>query len=695
MRRAGEGHHVLPQRRLAAGPGEGRQRVRPAHPAAPDGHHRRPGGPRLPRRVASPTPSTWRTRSPSACSRTCARNGSSAPATPPCGGPKRSCCRARRRAHLESIVQPHRAHRAGDRPGLLRHVRGRLPVPPHRRLSESRTMIHEVTAARPTATRRPASGTRWPTRPASRRSWSSCRGPGRCRTPKAEKHLAMGRTLAADPRITGMTVTDNAGGHIKLSPLSLGRALVEMGANVVAHVTLPRPEPGRAHDARLGPRERGHDGHPGALRGLPGGRVRGHVAGGLRHRFGGPAGHAPGPVARPGRLLRGLRHQPLQAARERARAAAAEAGHEAACRRPVHDHPGGLGRARHRRAAALDAPQRRRRSRPSPASTSCRRPVARYFHGGKVPGASMADSAVPPGGGGRHGARQGPRPVPGDRCDAGRRGARPGLPGRLPRRAAQRRARSTGCSTLADGYAADDWQAARDRRSTSRGRARSGCTRTGMRPVPWPRTSRIADYARSHHPEGAQACAVAACRWRTRPTASTHDLVFTPGTTGFAAGTAFYERAERWKVGRPLHVLEQVAKVPHVRVPRLRRLLAAGDRLPLPRIAVRQEPAQRPLRRHRGRPVRDPGQALHLGQGLRPAQALRRGADHARPSAHGRRQRPAPPERLGQHLPRTGPRGSAACGVGRGQRRNPRVDRPGRTARRSTSSARTSTARAS
>jgi methylenetetrahydrofolate reductase (NADPH) len=43
---------------------------------------------------------------------------------------------------------------------------------------------------------------------------------------------------------------------------------------------------------------------------------------------------------------------------------------------------------------------------------------------------------------------------------------------------------------------------------------------------------------------------------------ATHDLVFAPGTAGFGAGRAFYEKAARWKVTRPLHVLEQVAKVP-------------------------------------------------------------------------------------------------------------------------------------
>jgi len=41
-----------------------------------------------------------------------------------------------------------------------------------------------------------------------------------------------------------------------------------------------------------------------------------------------------------------------------------------------------------------------------------------------------------------------------------------------------------------------------------------------------------------------------------------HDLIYTPGTPGFRLGTAAYERIERLHLDRPLHVLEQAAKVP-------------------------------------------------------------------------------------------------------------------------------------
>jgi methylenetetrahydrofolate reductase (NADPH) len=42
----------------------------------------------------------------------------------------------------------------------------------------------------------------------------------------------------------------------------------------------------------------------------------------------------------------------------------------------------------------------------------------------------------------------------------------------------------------------------------------------------------------------------------------THRLAFRPGSAGFAAGASFFRRAERLRLGRPLHVLEQVGKLP-------------------------------------------------------------------------------------------------------------------------------------
>ena len=67
-----------------------------------------------------------------------------------------------------------------------------------------------------------------------------------------------------------------------------------------------------------------------------------------------------------------------------------------------------------------------------------------------------------------------------------------------------------------------------------------------------------------------------------------------------------------------------------VRLPGLRRLLAARHRLRLPGVALRQEPAQRPLRRHARRPLRGLRLRVHLVAGLRAAEGLRRGGDDAR-----------------------------------------------------------------
>ena len=93
-----------------------------------------------------------------------------------------------------------------------------------------------------------------------------------------------------------------------------------------------------------------------------------------------------------------------------------------------------------------------------------------------------------------------------------------------------------------------------------------------------------------------------------------------------------------------------------VRLSRLRRLLAARHRLPLPGVPMRQEPAQRSVRRHTARqPLRSHRQGLHLVTGLRPPQGLRRRADDARRARRDQGQRPCAHQRLGQHLPRPRP----------------------------------------
>ena len=46
----------------------------------------------------------------------------------------------------------------------------------------------------------------------------------------------MAQELAADQRVTALTITDNAGGFVRLGPLTLGRAIHEMGGQVVVHL---------------------------------------------------------------------------------------------------------------------------------------------------------------------------------------------------------------------------------------------------------------------------------------------------------------------------------------------------------------------------------------------------------------------------------------------------------------------------
>jgi len=50
------------------------------------------------------------------------------------------------------------------------------------------------------------------------------------------RHRETARQLAADERVTALTVTDNAGGFVRLGPLTLGHAIEEMGAECVVHL---------------------------------------------------------------------------------------------------------------------------------------------------------------------------------------------------------------------------------------------------------------------------------------------------------------------------------------------------------------------------------------------------------------------------------------------------------------------------
>ena len=52
-----------------------------------------------------------------------------------------------------------------------------------------------------------------------------------------DRHKEVARELAVDPRVTAITITDNAGGHVRLGPLTLGRAILDMGGEVMVHLS--------------------------------------------------------------------------------------------------------------------------------------------------------------------------------------------------------------------------------------------------------------------------------------------------------------------------------------------------------------------------------------------------------------------------------------------------------------------------
>jgi methylenetetrahydrofolate reductase (NADPH) len=54
--------------------------------------------------------------------------------------------------------------------------------------------------------------------------------------PRGQKPMKMAYDLAGDPRITALSITDNAGGHARLSPDAPAEPVVEAGHDVIVHV---------------------------------------------------------------------------------------------------------------------------------------------------------------------------------------------------------------------------------------------------------------------------------------------------------------------------------------------------------------------------------------------------------------------------------------------------------------------------
>jgi len=375
---------------------------------------------------------------------------------------------------------------------------------------------------------------------------------------KADKHLAMGRELTADPRITGLTVTDNAGGHVRLSPLSLGRVLSEGGANVVAHVSCRDRSRGALGTLAWDLASAGMtdilalsgdypaDGYGGLSRAVF--DIDSVALLGMLTEMTSPTlpFHA-GAAINPFKLHENeLVPQLLKLAmkvRAGARFTISQVGWDVRAMDEL---------LRWMRANDCDIP-----------AIACvyilSAPVARYFHGNKVPGASMSDplaalveeaAAGPDKGRGRF-----------LEIAAMQVAVMRGLGYRGVYLAGQRNAAEIDrILTLAAGYAENDWRdLARavhfPRPGTFRLNADGDSSGALAADAP------SAAWAASQTPE-ARRRARRSVPLAYKVARRTHDLVFAPDSPGFRAGAAVYGRIDgRW-VGKPLHVLEQAAKVP-------------------------------------------------------------------------------------------------------------------------------------
>ena len=135
-----------------------------------------------------------------------------------------------------------------------------------------------------------------------------------------------------------------------------------------------------------------------------------------------------------------------------------------------------------------------------------------------------------------------------------------------------------------------------------------------------------------------------------------HQVAFAEDAPLHPAGRAVYRAIERAPraVGKSSARARAGGEGAAVRMQGLRRLLAPRDRLRVPRVHVREEPAQRPVWRDTRRALRGLRHRMHLVAGLRTTEGLRRGRGDARRAGRREGQRPRRHQRVGERLPRPG-----------------------------------------
>ena len=271
----------------------------------------------------------------------------------------------------------------------------------------------------------------------------------------------MAADLAGDPRITALSVTDNAGGHARLSPRRPGRGAARAGPRRDRPRRLPRPEPQRHAEPRLGPPVARPDQRPRDQRRLPGRGLRGPVQARVRHRLGGAARAAPraghdrgrqgrhrrAPGSRAALLLPRLRDRPLQAPRARPRARSSSSSRSSA--RSGADYAiTQVGYDAHRQDVLLRWMRREGIDMPVVGNAYIlAAPVARAFNANRVPGCVVTDDLLALVEREAASPRQGPRVLPRVRREAAGRSPRPRLRGHLHLRPPRRRRGRPGSSS--------------------------------------------------------------------------------------------------------------------------------------------------------------------------------------------------------------------------------------------------------
>lgn len=371
------------------------------------------------------------------------------------------------------------------------------------------------------------------------------------------RHLELSRALAADPRVSAITITDNAGGHVRLGPLTLGRAILEMGGDVVVHLSCRDRSRASLESVAFGLASEGLTN----VLALSGDYPREGFGGLSRPVFDidsvGLLALLTDMASRGGAFTAGAAVNPFKSleadlvpqllklamkARAGARFAITQVGWDVRSWDELR---------RWTRQQQLDIPL-------LASVYILGRGVARVFHADGVPGIRLTNALM----------------AVVDREAAGPDKGR----ARFLEMAAMQVAVARGLGfagvylagqrnaaevdrvlTRADAIGADDW--------------RSMAAQVSFPEVGALRLFEAADQPHVATDEPNRAwletltpSARRAARKRVplgyRFDRLVHDRVFRPGTPGFRAGRAFYERAEAAGLGRPLHVLEQAAKIP-------------------------------------------------------------------------------------------------------------------------------------